>query len=159
MANADTSAQHYLECEDCEERPSKFLCKTCSGHLCETCREEHKMKKLTCDHVVVPLTSNNLTIDENMYCPEHRIKKLEYYCIPCEKFVCTKCIGVFHSDHATKSLTTERRQYGDDEERLGRHVRDALRLVETVFEIALQPAGNEITPERMPNRSTTCILQ
>lgn len=45
MANADTSAQHYFECEDCEERPSKFLCKTCSGHLCETCRKEHGIKK------------------------------------------------------------------------------------------------------------------
>lgn len=39
MANADTS--------DCEERPSRFLCKTSSGHLCETCRNEHGMKKLT----------------------------------------------------------------------------------------------------------------
>lgn len=44
MANADTLSQHYLEYEDCEERPSKFLCKTCSGHLCETCRNEHEKK-------------------------------------------------------------------------------------------------------------------
>lgn len=94
MANAKTSAQHYLECEDCEERPSKFLCNTCSDYLCETCRNDHERKKLTRGHVVFPLTSNNLTSEAtfNCACSGHIKQKLEYLCIPCDKSVCAECI-------------------------------------------------------------------
>lgn len=45
MANVVLSAQHYLECENCEENPAIFMCKTCPGHLCENCKTEHEMKK------------------------------------------------------------------------------------------------------------------
>lgn len=46
MANVVLSAQHYLECENCEENPAKFVCKTCPGHLCENCKSEHVKKKI-----------------------------------------------------------------------------------------------------------------
>lgn len=112
--------------------------------------------------MVVPLTSNNLTIDEKMYCPKHIKKKLEYHCIPCEKSVCAECIRLYHSDHAKKSLTTdlkmdERRQYGDEiKEKLGKHALDALRMLDTMFESAFPPSkkkdtsGNDISQENMP---------
>lgn len=148
MANAKTSAQHYLECEDCEERPSKFLCKTCFGHLCEICRNDHERKKLTRGHVVVPLTSNNLTSEEMLYCAcsGHIKKKLEYHCIPCDKSVCAECIGLYHKGHAKKSLTSdlknaERVQYGDEiKGQLGKHALDALRMLGTMFESAFPPS-------------------
>lgn len=169
MANAKTSAQHYLECKDCEERPSKFLCKTCSGHLCETCRNDHERKKLTRG----PLTSNNLTSEEIVYCAcsGHIKNKLEYHCIPCDKSVCAECIGLYHKGHVKKSLTsdlknTERVQYGDEiKGQLGKHALDALRMLDTMFESAFtpskkkEPCGNDISQENMPNKSTTCIVQ
>lgn len=163
MANAKTSAQRYLECEDCKERPSKFFCKTCSDHLCETCRNDHERKKLSRGHVVVPLTSNNLTSEEIVYCacPEHKKKKLQYHCIPCDKFVCAECIRLCHKGHAKKSLTTdlkmaERLQYGDQiKERLGKHALDALWMLDTMFESAFppskkkEPSGNDISLAKM----------
>lgn len=167
MANAKTSAQHYLECEDCEERPSIFLCKTCSGHLCKTCRNDHERKKLTRGHVVVLLTSNNLTSEEILYCTcsGHIKRKLEYHC---DKSVCAECIGLYHKGHAKKSnlKNAERVQFGDQiKGQLGKHALDALRMLDTMFESAFppskkeEPSGNDISQENMPNKSTTCIIQ
>lgn len=45
MAKASTTAQHFLECEECEENPAKYFCKTCAGHLCESCKNIHERKK------------------------------------------------------------------------------------------------------------------
>lgn len=189
MTNAKTSAQHYLECEGCEERPSKFLCKTCSDHLCETCRNDHERKKLTRGHVVVPLTSNNLTSEKILYCAcsGHIKNKLEYHCIPCDKSVCAECIRLYHKGHAKKSLTSdskkaERVQYGDEiKGQLGKHALDGLRMLDTMFESAFppskkkepsemanmsfppskkkEPSGNDNSQDNMPNKSTTCVVQ
>lgn len=45
MATANVTAQHFVECDSCEENPANFLCKTCPGHLCETCKTEHEKRE------------------------------------------------------------------------------------------------------------------
>lgn len=45
MAKASTSAQHYLECDNCEENPATFLCKACEGRLCEPLKSIMKRKQ------------------------------------------------------------------------------------------------------------------
>lgn len=105
MYKASTSAQHYLECENCEENPAMFLCKTCPGHLCENCRSEHEHKKITRNHNIISISSNNEDVVELLFCTDHTKKKLECYCNPCEKPVCTECIVQSHNGHAVKSLS------------------------------------------------------
>lgn len=93
-------------CDNCEEEPAEFLCKTCPGHLCQNCKSEHEKKKITRNHEVVSLTSNNDDISDPLYCTDHNNKKLECYCNPCEKPVCTECIVNAHNGHSVKLLST-----------------------------------------------------
>lgn len=92
MAKASLSAQHFLECDNCEENPAQFLCKTCTGHLCEPCKSKHESKKITKNHEIVALTSRNEEMLDLLVCPNHAKKKLECYCDRCEEPVCTDCI-------------------------------------------------------------------
>lgn len=117
--------------------------------------------------MVVPLTSNNLTSWEILYCAcsEHIKKKLGYYCIPCDKYVCSECIRLYHNGYAKKSLTTdlkkaERRQYGDQiKERFGKHAVDAFRMLDTMFESAFpsskkeEPSGMSFPPSKKEEHS------
>lgn len=105
MSKTSTSAQHYLECDNCEENPAKFLCKICAGHLCERCKSKHEKKKLTRNHEIVSLISNNEEMIELLYCTKHTKKKLECYCNRCSKPVCTDCIVRAHKGHSVKSLS------------------------------------------------------
>lgn len=41
MGNSSSTAQHYLECDSCEENPAQYFCKMCAGYLCEQCKSEH----------------------------------------------------------------------------------------------------------------------
>lgn len=106
MAKKSTAAQHFLECDNCEEHPAKFLCKSCPGHLCENCKTEHEKKKMTRSHEIVSLISNNENMVDLMYCTEHTKKKLECYCDRCKEPVCTDCIIQSHNGHSVESLST-----------------------------------------------------
>lgn len=106
MAKKSTAAQHFLECDNCEENPAKFLCKTCPGHLCENCKTEHEKKKMTRSHEIVSLISNNEDMVDLLYCTKHTKKKLECYCNRCKEPVCTDCIIQSHNGHSVESLST-----------------------------------------------------
>lgn len=113
MAKAPPSAQHYVECDNCEENPAKFLCKTCAGHLCEPCKNKHERKKITRDHDILPLNSRNEDMLDLFLCPNHAMKKIECYCIPCGEPVCTDCIIESHNGHSVKSLATVYKELKD----------------------------------------------
>lgn len=113
MAKAPESAQHYVECDNCEENPAKFLCKTCAGHLCEPCKSKHERKKITRDHYILPLNSRNEDMLDLFLCPNHAKKKIECYCIPCGEPVCTDCIIESHNGHSVKSLATVYKELND----------------------------------------------
>lgn len=93
-----------MECDICEEKPAKFLCKTCSGHLCEKCKTEHAKTKMFKNHEIVPWKSNEDLV-AILYCTDHTKKKLECFCDRCEKPVCTDCMLFFHNGHCVKSLS------------------------------------------------------
>lgn len=112
MAKASSSAQHYVECDNCEENAAKFLCKTCVGNLCEPCQSEHLKKKITKNHEIVSLTSHDDMVDV-FYCTEHTKKKLECYCNRCRKPVCTDCIIHSHNGHSVKHLSTVYKEIKD----------------------------------------------
>lgn len=113
MAKKSTAAQHFLECDNCEEHPAKFLCKSCPGHLCENCKTEHEKKKMTRSHEIVSLMSNNENIVDLLYCKDHTKKKLECYCNRCKEPVCTDCIIHSHNGHSVESLSTVYRRIKD----------------------------------------------
>lgn len=106
MSKKSTAAQHFLECDNCEEHPAKFLCKPCSGHLCENCKTEHEKKRMTRSHEIVSLISNNENMVDLLYCTKHTKKKVECYCDRCKEPVCTDCIIQSHNGHSVESLST-----------------------------------------------------
>lgn len=113
MAKASTTAQHFLECEECEENPAKYFCKTCAGHLCESCKNIHERKKITKNHEILPLHSKNENMLDLISCPKHAKKYLECYCTPCSEPVCTDCIMQSHNGHPMKSLATVYKEIKD----------------------------------------------
>lgn len=115
MAKASSSAQHYLECDNCEKNPAKFLCKTCTGHLCEPCKSKHERKKITRYHEILSLNSNskNEELLDIILCPIHAKKTLECYCDRCKEPVCTECILQSHNGHSVKSLITVYKEFRD----------------------------------------------
>lgn len=112
MAKSSSSAQHYMECDNCEEKAAKFLCKTCVGNLCEPCQSGHLKKKITRNHEIVSLASHDDMVDI-FYCTEHTKKKLECYCNRCRKPLCTDCIIQSHNGHSVKHLSTVYKEIKD----------------------------------------------
>eukprot|EP00105_Crassostrea_gigas_P029024 XP_011450838.1 PREDICTED: transcription intermediary factor 1-beta-like [Crassostrea gigas] len=113
MAKASTTAQHFLECEECEENPAKYFCKTCAGHLCESCKNIHERKKITKYHEILPLHSKNEDMLDLIPCPKHGKKYLECYCTSCSEPVCTDCIMQSHNGHPMKALATVYKEIKD----------------------------------------------
>ncbi|XP_048751429.2 tripartite motif-containing protein 45-like [Ostrea edulis] len=105
MATAPSFAQHYIECDNCEENPAQFVCKTCSGHLCDSCKSEHERRKITRNHDIIHLTSEKGDIMERLYCSKHRNQKLKCYCSPCQTPICTQCMMETHNGHEVENLT------------------------------------------------------
>lgn len=103
--NSSTSAQHNLLCDNCEQEPAQFHCKSCPGHLCGNCKSDHGMKKLTKSHDIVSLTSKNQDMMDLLYCTDHSKRKVECYCINCGEPVCTECILQSHNGHEMSSLS------------------------------------------------------
>ncbi|XP_062582648.1 E3 ubiquitin-protein ligase Trim36-like [Saccostrea cucullata] len=104
MATARSFAQHFIECENCEENPAQFLCKTCVGHLCEICKTEHESRKLTKNHELIHLHKNKEGTLGLLYCEKHNLNKLEWYCSPCKEPVCAKCLMESHNGHKMDDL-------------------------------------------------------
>lgn len=99
-------AQHFLECDQCEENPAQFVCKTCPGNLCEECKTEHKNKKITKNHEITEFRTDNEELINFLFCSDHKTKKLECFCGPCHMPVCTECIVLSHNGHVVKSFST-----------------------------------------------------
>lgn len=151
MAKKISSAQHFLECDNCEEHPAKFLCKTCPGHLCENCKTEHEKKKMTRSHEIVSLISNNEDMVYFLYCTQHTKKKLECYCNRCKEPVCTDCIIQSHNGHFVESLSTVYKRITDSAKQQKEQIDNILlpkyrELVsnETAKESALKRRAEEI---------------
>ncbi|XP_062605414.1 E3 ubiquitin-protein ligase TRIM9-like [Saccostrea cucullata] len=104
MATARSFGQHFLECENCEENPAQFLCKTCPGHLCEKCKTEHEARKITKTHDIMHMHINREDRMGLIYCAKHTVNKLEWYCSPCKEPVCSKCLIESHNGHKLEEL-------------------------------------------------------
>ncbi|XP_078329992.1 E3 ubiquitin-protein ligase TRIM33-like isoform X2 [Crassostrea virginica] len=117
MAEASTPAQHCIECDDCERNSAQFVCKTCSGYLCEECKIHHESRKLTRHHEITQLKTEKEELLGLLHCSEHKTKKLECFCDPCKKPVCTDCIVLTHNGHNIKTLLTAYEEIRDSLQR------------------------------------------
>ena len=115
MAASLGSAQHYIECDNCEENPAEYICKTCPGNLCENCKTEHENRKITKDHEVTDLKTGSRYFDFHISCPDHKSKKLECFCDSCKTPICTECIVLFHNGHAVQSLSAAYKEIKDEQ--------------------------------------------
>lgn len=106
MAKKSLSAQHFLECDNCEENPSKSSVRHVLAIFVSTVKMITKRKKMTRNHEIVSLSSNNEKMLHMLYCSNHDKKKLECYCNRCGEPVCTECIIQSHNGHSVESLST-----------------------------------------------------
>lgn len=109
-----TAYHKCTECDNCEEKPAKFLCKTCPGYLCEVCKIEHEKKKISQYHIIAFFTSSNEDTINFLYCSLHEKKILECYCNVCHKPVCTECILQSHNGHSMKLLSIFYKEMRED---------------------------------------------
>lgn len=114
MATANVTAQHFVECDSCEENPANFLCKTCPGHLCDTCKTEHEKKRMSQNHEIVNLGAGNDKVVDLLFCAKHTNKKLECYCVQCNNPICTDCIIKSHNSHFVRALSSVYKEIRDD---------------------------------------------
>lgn len=142
MTKTPASAQHYLECEECEEDPAKFFCNTCAGHLCEPCKKKHEIKKITRNHEILSLHSKNEDMIDLLTCPKHTKKKLECYCTPCREPVCTDCIIQSHNGHPVKYIATVYKEFKN-------HSKEKKEKIENV----LLPSHRELLAKEKEKRS------
>lgn len=126
MASKFTSAQHFVECDQCEVKPATFICKTCPGQLCEECKTEHEKKKLTKNHEITEYTSQNIEFYDLLYCFDHKTKCLEYFCKYCEKPICTECILESHNGHAIQKLSEVHKEIKEDLQRKKKEIQKYL---------------------------------
>ncbi|XP_078329967.1 E3 ubiquitin-protein ligase TRIM36-like isoform X1 [Crassostrea virginica] len=106
LTSYQSRAQHFVECDECEDDPAIFFCKTCPGNLCEKCKSQHKIRKITKNHEIKEFGTDNEELVDFLYCSDHKTKRIECYCDPCKKPVCTDCIVLFHNGHVVRTISS-----------------------------------------------------
>ena len=114
MAAYSSRAQHFVECDQCEENPAKFVCKTCPGNLCDKCKTEHENRKITKNHEITEFNTIDKELIDFLYCSDHKTKKIECFCGPCKKPVCTDCIVLSHNGHAMEAISSAYKEIKED---------------------------------------------
>lgn len=109
-----------------------------------------KRKKITHNHEIVSLTSNNGDMLDILYCTEHTKKKLECFCNQCRGPVCTNCILQSHNGHSVKSLTQFYKEYTvlynrEIQMKIAAHTQSVFGFVK---QIGKQTVGNLLTAEK-----------
>lgn len=104
MTSSLTTAQHFLECEKCTEKPAIFICKTCPANLCEECKTDHESGIARAHKILSRKTSNKGQVSLRC-CKDHPSRQLESFCCRCNTPVCTECILTSHEGHLVRSLT------------------------------------------------------
>lgn len=164
MASSFGSPQHYIECDNCEENPAKYICKTCPGHLCENCKTEHENRKITKDHEVTDFKTGNKDFDCYLFCPDHKAKKLVCFCDSCKKPVCTECIVLFHNGHTVQSISAAYKEIKDEQVRQITKIEEELRNCKDVLEreeqkdLALAKKADEIEKQIMKHTSNVVVM-
>lgn len=111
MAKSSLSSNQYLECDNCEKKTARFICKTCKGQLCEPCKSKHEKKKISRNHEIVSKYEEFFDVH---LCTKHTKKILDCYCDRCKEPVCTECILQSHNEHSIQSLATVYKELRDN---------------------------------------------
>lgn len=97
----ETPALVTPTCGFCEEQLATCHCEQCDGVLCEKCRTTLHTKGIFKTHTVVELlskqskTKSGGEVDHfaaKMLCNEHAEEKLNFYCLDCQRPVCSHCL-------------------------------------------------------------------
>ena len=118
--------QVEVNCDTCENT-AKHLCKTCHDRLCDGCKIIHSKSKASCDHDVVLLTFEELTLTSDCSleyppyqdCKWHPTFKANVACKKCEVPVCEKCLIGNHNGHSLKDINE---MFKDKKEKLEQKV-------------------------------------
>ncbi|CAF1259758.1 unnamed protein product [Rotaria sp. Silwood1] len=83
-------------CGNCHAIASKYWCNNCTNSYCEQCSQRiHNMSAFQ-HHEPTILKEKSF---ELMLCEKHQDEKLKYWCLKCERSVCSDCLLNEHKDH------------------------------------------------------------
>ena len=96
--------QKVIDCDVCGGTESvAWFCKTCSGSLCDTCKDTHKTTAISRKHLVIPRTQSVVRTHGPakiaQECPRHKGKELSAYCKACNDACCIQCLADDHQNH------------------------------------------------------------
>ena len=103
------------------KRAAVAFCSDCCQFLCETCSERHNSERLFQNHRSIPLAKKTKTAHGAAasqqpllrpppgLCPnpEHKSRRLKYYCESCSVPACYNCLQDNHAGHAHNTLSVD----------------------------------------------------
>lgn len=89
-------------CSSCDENPATHRCQTCNIVLCTAEAQTHPIARQNRGHVVVPLPSAALLIENP--CQTHCSVAASMYCQGCDRFVCYDCMRASHGGHSMHAV-------------------------------------------------------
>lgn len=90
-------------CANCDDASrATGVCVQCAEFLCEKCTNAHRRVRLTRDHAITPLASQNRSaastsenqpssVQELTKCSKHKLEELAYFCKSCSTLICREC--------------------------------------------------------------------
>ncbi|XP_060576661.1 uncharacterized protein LOC132733975 [Ruditapes philippinarum] len=81
-----------------EDKKAIKYCLTCEESQCNTCADIHASSKATRKHLLLAITDLNKTskttedLEKFQNCNDHTDKKIEFFCIDHEHFLCSTCL-------------------------------------------------------------------
>ena len=90
-------AEVELKCDDCKHGQVAVLCTNCAQCYCKACHKQHSSFEEKSVHYIIPLNKQSL-------CSEHN-KIHEYYCLKCDRSICSSCI-LNHSSENDHSISS-----------------------------------------------------
>ncbi|OWF41136.1 E3 ubiquitin/ISG15 ligase TRIM25-like [Mizuhopecten yessoensis] len=90
-------------CEAClrdwESSSAEVWCTDCAEMLCKDCKTYHKRNKVSSKHKLVPIDRESCRLKGiivNDICPNHKTKRLDFYCVNHGSLCCSDCVSLTH---------------------------------------------------------------
>ena len=113
-SDSDEQPAQKVLCSQCERDTAIKICRKCRDWLCPVCTDNHERTVKTRSHPLEEISRQTLTEESSdmrkpPYCdlPEHEGNRVNMYCKPCDKVLCTICALTEHNgnDHEIQTAS------------------------------------------------------
>ena len=103
----DGKSNRKQKCDRCDKISSVGFCNDCHEYFCRACQESHNSWNSMKGHSWKESGNMNDThIDDIVHCHVHTGEAIGYYCKPCKKPACKKCIEEPHQNPSFRSISS-----------------------------------------------------